>query len=304
MERSLMKEIKESKKKNKYKSLTVGVNTYKSEGNSYGRTYHKEQHTSTGKWKNHSEVVCSSQLTRRYFDNSHTYVGSLDSTEEPWIEVSRVGKREYQPCDTLVISKNPDGTEYPYSKWVLEWKESLPSRKDIQCIIGCKLIPKTMFKFNQEQSQDAYRRLQDFGEYKPDNILNSALDGNDYQGKYWLSVVYISRKDGNINNDIYLRWCNETKLPFPDDMIHTPLKDDRTWSDECLNLTEKKAGYYGHTLSMFDYFRNKKKFMWFIPFNKWGNTDYLQGFTGVYKSRYSQPSKINTWKKRRQRKVR
>lgn len=300
-----MKEIKESKKKNKYKSLTVGVNSYHPTGR-YGMSGTHNLRTSKGKWNNHSEVICTSQLLRRELDNSHVYNGSLRDKEKPYIEPSKVGKREYQPCDTPVLSKNPlyDSNSYSSERWQLEWKESLPSRTDIQCIIGCKLIPSDMFRLNKDQSQDAYRRIQGYGEYKPEDILNAEVGKRDYHGKYWLSVVYVGRKDGDINNDIYLRWCNETKLPFPDDLIHTPLKDDRTWSDECLNLNEKKASYYGHSISMFDYFRNKKRFMWFIPFNKWGNTDYLQGFTSVFKSKYSQPSKINTWKKRRQRRVR
>lgn len=236
-----MKEIKESKKKNKYKSLTVGVNSYHPTGR-YGMSGTHNLRTSKGKWNNHSEVICTSQLLRRELDNSHVYNGSLRDKEKPYIEPSKVGKREYQPCDTPVLSKNPlyDSNSYSSERWQLEWKESLPSRTDIQCIIGCKLIPSDMFRLNKDQSQDAYRRIQGYGEYKPEDILNAEVGKRDYHGKYWLSVVYVGRKDGDINNDIYLRWCNETKLPFPDDLIHTPLKDDRTWSDECLNLNEKK----------------------------------------------------------------
>ena len=172
---------------------------------------------------------------------------------------------------------------------------------DIQCIVGTKVL----------DSDDSYRRdyslpqsIYDmFGLESMGNVNIDHYSRYNSQPNKVLSVVYISRKDGQLCHDIYYRWCKETQLPFPEDMKHTSEDNDIAWSNAKISPSIKGGNNSDSRLSLFDLCRNKKEFKWTIPFSKLGDSEHLKAYTSTFKSSYKKPSSINTWRKRRERRV-
>ena len=187
-----------------------------------------------------------------------------------------------------------------YSDGYWRLKDDIVKANDIQCILGIRKIRVGTRNYYDsglpqhatlqipymvtEQSGIPYRLLQTLPE-----IAGECL-----------SIVYISRKDGRICNDIFHTWCAETGLPFPDQLIHTALVNDVALSEQKLSAGTKSYYYNGY-LSMFDCFRNKKIFGWFLRFKDWGKKNVFRVVKSAYKTTYKKPKQLHTWKRRRER---
>lgn len=177
------------------------------------------------------------------------------------------------------------------------WKYTRPALEDtdIQCILGVKVIPLTNVTEwdNRPHNNDV----------QIPHVMSESttkIRGESSSSVKVLSVIYISRKDGRICNDIYPTWCAETGLPFPEQLKHTALEDDVALSEQKLPAGTKNYFRQGY-LSLFDCFRNKKIFGWFLPVTEWGYKKAFKIFKSAYKTSYKNPRKLNTWKRRRER---
>jgi len=126
--------------------------------------------------------------------------------------------------------------------------------------------------------------------------LTSNFIGSGLLNTTVLSVVYITRQDGMINHDIYYSWCKETKLAFPEDLKHTELKNDKALSNIIMDRSIKNKH---NNLSVIDSIRNKKEYVWYLPFDKWMMFSAGNVFSRPHKSSYKKPKGISTWKKRK-----
>ena len=175
-----------------------------------------------------------------------------------------------------------------------EYTQSLPKDTDVQCILVAKVInAHTGVDWNDRPHHQDVQIPNDMTEMTDIPRLQSA------RGKV-LSVIYISRKDGRICNDMYPTWCAETGLPFPEQLKHTALEDDVALSEVKLPAGVKNYFQSGY-LSLFDCFRNKKIFGWFLPVTQWGTKSAFKVFKSAYKTSYKKPRKLNTWRQRRER---
>lgn len=125
------------------------------------------------------------------------------------------------------------------------------------------------------------------------------------KGYKYLSVMYITRKNGLINHDIYFRWCHETGLPFPEDMVHT---------SEDLDVALSTIKGIGHSmkssysaLGIIDSIRKKKVYPWAIPFisdeKKNIKKKDIKVFSRMSKSSANRPWTIMTYTKRLDRRL-
>ena len=121
-----------------------------------------------------------------------------------------------------------------------------------------------------------------------------------------LSVVYLTKCDGVINHDIYFRWCKETSLPFPEDLIHTPSDEDRSLSSVKSISQSSKSSYTA--LGLIDSIRKKRTFLWSVPFIKDGVKNItkqdIKVFNRIPKSSYQRPWTISTYNKLAERRLR
>ena len=169
-----------------------------------------------------------------------------------------------------------------YYRWRVYFKPETIQSDDVQCVVGMKLMD------NTRRGNRPYHNYL----HVPHNI--SGVEGyTDMQ----MSVVYISRQDGKLCNDTYLMYCEETKLLFPEQLKHTSLKNDVAWSEQ--NIMNVLKSRYDHDLCLFDAFRRKKEFVWFVPNTDWDNEQSMHVFTPPQKSTYKRPKGISTWRKRR-----
>jgi|TARA_B110000263_G_scaffold79395_1_gene69355 hypothetical protein len=178
---------------------------------------------------------------------------------------------------------------------------------DIQCMLGCRVVK---LEKNINYDDGVHRHGQSMSASQIPSKITAQTQVPYYQRKsnhfldskegLALSVVYLSRKDGKICNDIYTTWCHETGLPFPDQLKHTALEDDVAMSEQKHRAGTKSYFQEGY-LSLFDVFRNKKILGWFLPFSTWGTRQGFKTFKSAFKTTYLRPRKLNTWKRRRER---
>ncbi len=181
---------------------------------------------------------------------------------------------------------------------------------DIQCIIGARILRNTdrtvhgyTYKpIPRTRCYNYQRRIISNGWYGHDyRYVHKGRDNDLRQIEYdpVLSVVYITKQDGLINHDIYFRWCKETGLPFPEDLIHTPISHDRALSNVRSVSVGTKSSY--DELGLIDSIRKKRTFMWALPFIKDGirNIDYsdIKVFNRIPKSSYNRAWTISTYTK-------
>ena len=168
----------------------------------------------------------------------------------------------------------------------------LPDRlkqDDIQCILGMKII-------SIKDNDDKYYNRGVATNLIYHSNLTSNFIGSGLLNTTVLSVVYITRQDGMINHDIYYSWCKETKLAFPEDLKHTELKNDKALSNIIMDRSIKNKH---NNLSVIDSIRNKKEYVWYLPFDKWMMFSAGNVFSRPHKSSYKKPKGISTWKKRK-----
>ena len=183
------------------------------------------------------------------------------------------------------------------------WKFTQDDLKDtdIQCILGIR-------KVDLEKRID-YQDRPD-SSVVPDNCqiphdvteqTSKPYHLNNPNGKAeCLSIIYISRKDGKLCNDIFHTWCAETGLPFPEQLKHTALIDDCALS-EVKHVAGIKNYFSSGWLSLFDVFRHKKLYGWYLPFSQWGTRKAFKALRSAFKTSYKRPKKLNTWRQRRTR---
>ena len=231
-----------------------------------------------------------SVLLRHRLDRDHEIA-------RPWLDINN-------PERTHVVSTTGKNKTYKPSRipvlylgmHVLYKPEQLKA-DDIQCIVGAKVIQLSDNKYagNGWRAPSKYEYLQSHT-----NVESFMTSHAINRSRNVLSVVYISRKDGLINHDIYYRWCKETKLPFPEQLKHTSLDNDCSNTYKVLNLSIKNKH---NALSCIDSIRNKKVYTWQIPFDDKSKTA-TKIFTRPSKSRYDRYWQIDTYKKRRLRRLR
>lgn len=187
------------------------------------------------------------------------------------------------------------------------------TKQDSQCIIGARLIPG-----NQHiSSQYTYKSIPNTNCYNyeasllPRGYYGPAVNPNLHTYAYndMLSVVYLTKCDGLINHDVYFRWCKETSLPFPEDLVHTPSNQDKALSS-IKDIAQCSKNSY-HELGIIDSIRKKRTFLWAVPFikDRIKNIDKqdIKVFNRIPKSSYQRPWTISTYTKlaeRRERRAR
>ena len=170
----------------------------------------------------------------------------------------------------------------------LEKKPDNLASDDIQCILGMRII-------DINNTKDKYYPKNHL--YYHSNLTSSLIGAfGRIENNTVLSVVYITRKDGKINHDIYYSWCKETRLAFPEDLKHTTLENDIALSDKRMDKSIKSKH---DTLSVIDSIRNKKEYIWYLPVDKWLTEKNGHTFSRPHKSSYKRPKTISTWQKRR-----
>ena len=181
-------------------------------------------------------------------------------------------------------------------------KPDRPKKDDIQCIVGAKVIRLTN-NYVSKNIPDSF--CHSYESYMLptyiQRVVNNKTSGP--ESRKFLSVIYIHRKDGTINHDVYFRWCKETSLPFPDDLIHTEYDIDENLSGN-KNLDRGTKAHYTE-LGLIDSIRHKKRFLWCIPFmnnrTRNINRDNIKMFSKMSKSSAKRPWTIDTYAKRKQR---
>ena len=211
--------------------------------------------------------------------------------------------KPYVPFGHVRWSKYPesDRGQHRPDRWRIKYhvRPKTPRHDDIQCILGVKIVSaetarsgKTPYHVDRDVEFP-----REFGY----TLCRYRYKQSASEPRTVMSVVYISRSDGKLCNDIFYVWCDETKLPFPEQLIHTTAENDVALSGKPMKPDEKRRS--GGHLQHMDYARNKKKFNWFLPVSKWGDYSSLRTFTSPYKSSYKKPKTISTYRKRRERRA-
>lgn len=195
---------------------------------------------------------------------------------------------------------NPEVTqqhEYSWDKgWkpVAQWQLKMPNADDVQCIVGIRILDTHAYKKKYIKNNDIP---------EPSKPYNCIYPFNRDQMRKVMSVVYISRQDGRLCHDTFTNWCEETKLPFPEQLKHTALENDVCMVDKPMKPSIKSNRNHHIQWSDFDRFRNAKQFAWYLPFDKWGEQGNKRVFNKPHKSSYKKPKQISTYRSRRERRA-
>lgn len=233
---------------------------------------------------------------RHRLDTAHEKHGAFRDHSTSSHEVTTTGKHKtYIPTRVPMLMETTNA--YPQ----VVYKPETLEPNDIQCIVGAKVIrlPNNKEQYNGFQGGGDYYHLRGYIGIEA-QMAQNVRGWELFAGREVLSVVYISRKDGLINHDIYYTWCKETGLPFPEQLKHTSLNNDCSNTYKVLNLQIKNKHNY---LSVIDSIRNKKVYTWQVPYDN-KDKEATKIFSRPSKSRYDRHWQIDSYKKRRLRRLR
>jgi len=240
----------------------------------------------------------------------------------PVVTLSQYNKLMYAsdiPGNCIQLEHPDFGYDIPLPKY------EHVKKTDVQCIVGARIMTSASYSnythLNIHNLKQTY-----YWDYR-ENMISSNIgyvrhpnetvtmnwktrDNRDFiyreKGYKYLSVMYITRKDGLINHDIYFRWCHETGLPFPEDMVHTSENLDVALSTIKGIGHSMKSSY--SALGIIDSIRKKKVYPWAIPYisgtKKNIKKEDIKVFSRMSKSSAKRPWTIMTYTKRLDRRLR